>query len=252
MVGAVALGVVAVDVLEEAIEPVSRRRLAWRPPLAHPHRPVDRRQKPQLGDRHALGRLAHGLSRRDFRWRGFRLGRLVAVEQSPPERREHLIGLPLLRRHVHRLEELAAIEALGNEPLALQGLLDGRVATDHGRLVATVPGDVRGAVLTGHGAERLERRPPPDQERRPLLRKRRRKLLESPMEPPPARRAWLPRRLFLRRVDEQRHDRAAGNRGPQARLVVEAEVVAKPDNRDVGHDGYRLTNQMLRKRVGLP
>ena len=134
-----------------------------------------------------------------------------------------------------RLKELAAIEALGNEALALQGLLDGRVAADHGRLVATVPGDMRGAVLARYGEKRRERRPTPDQERRPLLRQRRRKPIECPVEPPPARGPRLPRRFFLWGMDEEGHNRPAGDRGPQARLVVEAEVVAKPDNRDVRH-----------------
>ena len=242
VVGPIAIGVVAVEVLEEAIEPDGGCGFAGRPPLAHPRRPVDRGEKVERGDRDALGRLAHGLGRlahrlgrQNFRWRGFRLSRLVARKQRPPERREHLIGLPLLRRHMDRLEELAAIEALGNEPLALQGLLDGRVAADHGRLVATVPGDMRGAVLPRHGEERRERRPTPDQERCPLLRQRRRKALERPMEPPPARGPRLPRRLFLWGMDEEGHDRPAGDRGAQARLVVEAQVVAKPDNRDVRH-----------------
>ena len=237
---ALAIGPVAIGGIprerrvEKPRQPLLAARGARRPGLRHRAVPGDRGEQPERGERLGPGRRLCGpqpAGRRDW------LGRLVLREQRPPERREHLVGPALLRGHVHRLEEQRPVEALHREPVGRERLLDLRVAGDHRRLVAAVPDDPARPALLRDRPEHLERAAAADHQRGPGLRQRRGELLERVVEPPPRRGAWRPRLLLVGCPDEHRHDRAAGRRGGEGGVVVEPEVVAKPDDRGAVHGG---------------
>ena len=156
-IGPIAASGVAIESLfEESLEPLAGAGLAGRPGLSHRGSPVDRRQKVERLQREALQRaLDAPQTPRGGQWRR----RFLLGEQRPPEGREHLIRLPLLRGHPHRLEKERTVETLGHETVVAEFLLDRRVTRDHRRLVTAIPDDVGGPALLGQRPQRIERRP---------------------------------------------------------------------------------------------
>ena len=138
---------------------------------------------------------------------------------------------------MHRFEEQAAVETLSPEAIGYNRLLDDRVPLDNGRLITAVPGDMGGGIFLCQGPEGVERRAAADHQRRAGLGERCRELLERVMEPPPRGRIGLPGSLLFGRPDKDRHDPATGRGRSEGWIVVEAQIVAKPDKRDgFGHE----------------
>ena len=140
-----------------------------------------------------------------------------------------------------RLIEQPAAKALSGEPVSGQRLLDGGVSLDHRRLIAAVPGDMRGRRLLGQLAEGFKRRPAADYQRTAKLFQAGRQALEGLVQPPLRGRSRLPGGFFVRGPDEDRHYPAAGSRSQHRRIVIQPQIVTKPDKGDSGHEDSRQT-----------
>ena len=234
MIGAISLGaIVGESPIEKGREPLPCSGLTRLPGLCHRGGPAACRQQLEGVDRQTL-HPGHHRSGPELLGGVRRFSRLVPGQQRSPEGGEDLIRPSLLGGHVHRLMEQPAVEALGPEAVGGEGLLDRRVSCDDRRLVTPVPDDVGGPGLLGHRAKRSERWSAANHQRRPRLRQGSRQPFERVMEPPPRRGPGLPGSLLLRRVNEDGHHRTTCGGGRQSRIIVEPEILPKPDDRHGG------------------
>ena len=152
-----------------------------------------------------------------------------------PERREHAVRIALLRRHLPGLEQQRAVETLRMQAGFAQGALDLRVALLDRRLVAARPQHRLGAGEGGQRLQGAQARPAQHQQARTAALQRVGQRRQRAPAPGIGGRARCPVALFFRRVDVDGHRQpAAFERGAQRGLVVQAQVVAEPDQGD-GH-----------------
>ena len=236
VVGAVPFRAVRADAVgQKRLQPLPGSRLARRPCLSHRAGPVDRGQQLQGVDGERLSsRLPGRRSRAELPGGGHGLSRLRAGQQRPPEWREHRVGTAFFRCHLRWLKEQRAVEALDGEAVVHERLLDRGVASDHRRLVPPIPDDVRRRKLPRELSERRQRRTAADDQGCAGLAESPSDGVERLVQPPTRRGPRLPRGLLLGGPDEDGHDCAACRRGGEGRMVIQPEVVAKPDDCDGG------------------
>ena len=203
--------------------------------------PVNRWEQFERFNRYGTFRCrADRLSRAELFWFGHWLERLIAGQQRPPERREHLIRFPLFGGHMYWLKEQPTVEAFGVESVVGQRFLDGCVACDDCWLIPPIPNNVRGGVFPCERSQRIERRPPTDHHRGSSFFQRLGQPQQRKMQPPSGCRTGLPWGLLLGRPDKHRHNVSSSplgcHRRIQSGIVVESQIVAKPDDRR-GHGG---------------
>ena len=247
LIGPVARGAIGGNrPTHKLLQPLPGLRFSRPPKAAHAPGPVDLRQKIKLAKRHRSRRCPLGRRQRRQPAGGkHRLRRLGPGQQTAPKRSEHLIGPALLRGHLLWLKQQAPVEALNLQAVSDQRLFDLRVAIDNSRLIAPVPGHMCGRHLAGQCPQGGQARTAPDQQWRTRRSHLPREACKRPMQPPARRSPRLPWCLFPRLPDEDRHHGATGRRGGKRRVVIEPQVVTKPDNRDRGHGLFPSSQEIL-------
>ena len=224
------LVIAAQRALDEGGEPRLRARFAGRPGLCEPARPVRAgRRQAEVGDRRPDARIVGPARRREPRGSRRRGGKGAEREGPAPEGGKHPERRAPVGPHFPGFAQQLAVEALRIDARAPQRGLHARIDRDLGRPVAARPQrPLRAGRFREPGEDRL-RRPAQDVEPAPgrldIARKRGERSREpparSPAEPPQAF------AVLVMNIDDQRR-RAAG--GGQRRMVVEAEIVAEPDD----------------------
>ena len=164
-----------------------------------------------------------------------------------PERREHLVRIAGFRRDIPRFDQQRAVVALGEQSRLPQGPLQRGVALFDRRLVTSRPEHRFGLRILCEAFERSLRRPAHADQTRASRAQRsieRRQRSASPCIRCSARR---PIAFFLRRMHVHGNRRVTlRERRLQCGLVVEAEVVAEPD--EGGRHARSIANARGRRR----
>ncbi len=107
-------------------------------------------------------------------------------------------------------------------------------------LVAPIPVQMRGPDGFGAVQKRLLSRTLSQDEPRPCCFEIRLQRLQALVQPPPMRPARLPRRFAVGIPHKDGHNGPLLGSGVESRIVAQAQVVAQPDEGDVGHSKYVL------------